>query len=355
VTGSSAEPEEYVSLVVGVDYRTGGTGLTTVADARVIAQVLRHDAEVGGPVWQVTLLSTTEDTVEDRIADEIQQLAMHAAGKHALFYFSGHGEVSREELVLRPRAGGRISVDWLMKRFNLSAALTVTVILDCCFSGGAGEDPEVYTSGQVPGTTNYQATLRENLALMTASRRDQEAREGDNLSPFTRLVASGLNGGAADPQGAVSIVDLFSYVSGYFLPDEQRPQLKINMTDVPFVLKRTEPRVPEHVLDKLADLFTNAGSMIRLDRDLHEGLRPEWPPTTDLTREQQDFDDLGKLRNLGMIRSERVEGGQEEPLYWAAIYGHRVGLTQIGQWYWSKVRRRRQAADDAAGPEVGAE
>jgi hypothetical protein len=296
-------------------------------------------------VWQVTTLTADEETAEDRIGAEIEKLVKRAGRKHVLFFFSGHGDVYRRELVLRARDGGRLSVPWLMNTFNECSALTVTVILDSCYSGAAGDRPKVWSSGRVPGTTQYEATLRENLALMTASRRDQRAREGDQLSPFTRLVTSGLNGGAADPQGLVSIVDLFSYVSGYFLPDEQRPQLKVNMTDVPFVLKRTEPRVPEEVLDKLTTWFKTAGSMKRLSRSRHEGDRPGWPPEKKLTEGQQEFDDLGKVRNLGMLRSEVVVNGQEEPHYWVAVNGHRIGLSPIGQWYWAKVRRRQLAAD----------
>lgn len=344
---SATRAEEYVAVVVGVDYRSSGNGLNTVADAKAIKHVLEQDANVGGPIWKVTELTADEDTVEDRIAGEIERLVRRARRKHLLFFFSGHGDVFRKELVLRPRGGGRISVDWLMKMFNACPAHTVTVILDSCFSGAAGDAWEVYSSGRVPGTTQREATLRENLALMTASRRDQKAREGDNLSPFTRLLASGLSGGAADPQGSVSIVDLFAYVSGYFLPDEQRPQLKINMTDVPFVLKQTEPRVPEEVLDKLTTWFETPGSMKKLTRR-HEGTRPGWPPKKRLTKLQREFDDIGKVRNLGMIRSEQTHKGQEEPHYWVAVNQHRIGLSPIGQWYWSKVKRRQAAAAERA-------
>lgn len=343
--GDEALHADYTALVVGIDYGGGIGSLSTIADAKAVRRVLEHDAEVGGPIWDVTVLAATVDGTEQQVKAAVRTLVHEAGGQHLLFYFSGHGAVPDDELVLLTKGGGEIPIDWVMKRFNGCGAATVTVILDCCFSGAAGDEARVWSSGRDSG--QRVTVLRENLALMTASQRDQTARSGDQLSPFTRLLVSGLGGGAADHQGSVSIVDLFSYVSGYFLPDEQRPQLKINMTDVPFVLKRDKPRVSEEVLGKLTTWFKEPRDWKRLTPE-HEGDRPGWPPEKGLTDLQKEFDEIGRVRNLGMIESERSHDGHGEPHYWVAMNRQRIRLSPIGQWYWAKVKRRQQAAQGSA-------
>lgn len=346
--GSPGTRPSHAALVVGIDYAASGVvgeRLSTVADAKEMQRVLEHDTGAGGPVWDVTSLTAAADTARGRLEAAVGELVRDAAGRHLFLYFSGHGDTPFDDLALRASDGGHIHVDWVMKMFTRCEAATVTIVLDCCYSGSAGDTGEVWSSDSVDG--QRAATLRENLALMTASRRDQTARAGDGLSPFTRLLASGLRGGAADHQGHISIVDLFSFVSGYFLPDEQRPQLKINMTDVPFVVKRVEPRVSDDVLEKLTTWFEEVGDWKELTR-LHEGDRKSWPPTDKLSDLQREFDEIGRVRNLGMIRSREVHEGQEEPHYWVAMNNNEIGLTPIGQWYWLKVKRRQNAARDAA-------
>lgn len=346
MTEDEATSERYAALVIGIDYGGGADGLTTVTDARAMKRVLEHDAEVGGPVWHVDALTADYETTAKQVKAAVRELVEDAKGQHLLFFFSGHGAVPDDELVLLGHDGGEIEIDWVMKRFNGCAAATVTVILDCCFAGAAGDQARVWSSGRDAG--QRVAELRENLALLTASQRDQTSRTGDLLSPFTRLLVSGLSGGAADHQGAVSIVDLFSFVSGYFLPDEQRPQLKVNMTDVPFVMKRLPPRVPEEVLEKLTTWFVDPRDPKQLHPD-HEGDRPGWPPDRDLTPDQKEFDEIGRVRNLGMIESVRRHEGQEEPHYWVAFNETEIQLTPIGQWYWAKVKKRQRAAGAGRG------
>jgi hypothetical protein len=341
---------DYIGLVVGINNYADGKSLeAAVRDANAIADVLEHDGDAEKtPRWALKRLvdcvpgkngeMKRKKVTATKVTSAIEELLDASAGRHVLFWFSGHGSAPRGNLRL-DTARGVVPTKGLIDEFNACEAKSVTIVLDCCFSGAMGDEPKVYESGSVP-TSRPGAIIRENLAVMTACRGSEETPDGEVHSPFTHLLLAGLKGGAADHQGAISIVDLFSHVSGYFLPTEPRPQLKINMTAEPFVLRRIEPRVPQHVLDQLVTWFEDPDlpKALKPEHEGPAGDRPEWP-MEERTAMQKEFDDIGRVRNLGMIESVRKENGEEEPLYWVAKRGGEVQLTSLGKWYWAKVDR----------------
>lgn len=341
---------DYIGLVVGInDYPHSQPLESAVRDARDVAALLARDGDAErSRRWDLdTILFEEGDTAEtvtrttnvaDQILLKVKELTSREdlASKNVLFWFSGHGSAPIGRLRLDTPDSSLLSQE-VIDLFNECPAKTVTIILDCCFAGSVGDEPQVFESGAVR-TGRPNAAIRENLAVLTSCRGFERAADGDGNSPFTTLLLAGLKGGAADHQGAVTIVDLFSYISGYFQTGEQRPQLKINMTGEPLVLRAMKPRVPEMVLNKLTTWFPTVDHQFQLT-PAHEGKRDDWPQT-DLDEFQVEFDEIGKVRNLGMIDSVTPD----MPHYWVALKSGYIKLSPVGEWYWHKVDKRRRGS-----------
>ncbi|WP_373407853.1 caspase family protein [Microbacterium esteraromaticum] len=147
--------------------------------------------------WQVgDLLSAIDLELED--------------AKHFLFYFSGHGHVTQFGLELvtpekEHNLDSGIYFDVLLHRFNTAPADTeITVILDCCFSGEAGDTARAANEALQHRFT----TLREGITILASSGRTEESRaDAEGPSDFTGAVIERLN---ADVK-RTTILDVYSW------------------------------------------------------------------------------------------------------------------------------------------------
>lgn len=130
---------------------------------------------------------------------------------HFLFYFSGHGVINNFGLQLatpekeEPNDSG-VYFDVLLHRFNKSDTAEVTIILDCCFSGAAG-DSSISSARESLKLTH----LREGITILASSGRTEisEAfREG--LSVFTEKLVERLDEQFYD---SIDIFDLYKSTS----------------------------------------------------------------------------------------------------------------------------------------------
>ena len=131
--------------------------------------------------------------------------------EHFLFYFSGHGVLNSFGLQLatpekeHPNDSG-VYFDALLHRFNQTSTTEVTVILDCCFAGAAGDRSFDAASNALKLTH-----LREGVSILASSGRNQ-ASEGapDGPSVFTKHVLDCLS---RTDVTAVSVLDLYTWTS----------------------------------------------------------------------------------------------------------------------------------------------
>jgi hypothetical protein len=145
-----------------------------------------------------------------------------------LLYYSGHGfpdingnlylcacDTTTSSLVATGISDGEINAI-----INLSAARTVIVILDCCYSGAF--------KGALPS-----GLKGEGRFVITSSRRGQLAADAElvtGASLFTGYLVEGLRLGTLDANGDGYVVlnDLYDYVLHQLRPTGQIPQRNVH-------------------------------------------------------------------------------------------------------------------------------
>lgn len=326
------------ALLVGIDHYPDGNNLQgCVADATVLSKLLSANAD-GSPNWRVELVTGLEDGVpvtRDSLRQSVASLFQNSRDADLLFFFSGHGGQSPwgADLVtqdLTPNSLG-MSMNDLITLANDSPARSITLLLDCCFSGSAGNT----TSDQAAVAEAFRISktvLRENLTIMAASRPAELSMEVDGHGAFTRLLLDGLDGGATDHRGNVTALSLYGYISAAFDAWEQRPVLKAHVTE-PVSLRVGPAWLEPELLRALPEHFPSAEYRLQLTPE-HEG---DGRPLGDRpgTHEQQQFDYLGRLRNANLVTTDN-----RRDHYWTAMENGYVYLTPLGQYFWKLAKRK---------------
>jgi hypothetical protein len=93
------------------------------------------------------------------------------------------------------------------------------------------------------------------------------------------------------------------------------------------------PRIEVALLRSLPAYFPSPDARLRLTPE-HEGEGRPLPSTGEGTPEQQEFDYLGRLRNAGLVTTDR---GRDH--YWVAMERGEVYLTQLGRYFWGLADR----------------
>ncbi len=303
------------ALLVGVDdYQDpGGLDLEAcVSDAEAMASLLeRHEDREKNYDCELFDSSAYQAGFVTRgdLLVKLDEWFSDARGADLLFYFSGHGAVTRfgPQLVtsdLQPPHDLGIGVQALVHRANLSDAREVLIILDCCFSGSAGQ-----WSG--PLDEFAKVPLREEMTIMASSRPQQVSTATSEHSSYTQLLLTGLQGAAADIRGRVTPPELHAFACAGFREGwGQEPVLRTN-TSSPHVLRRCAPALPTEHLEALSIHFTEPD------------LRRDWPttegPTDALTAH------LEVLRSAGLLDARAALSGE-------------VRLNARGQYLWRLSR-----------------
>lgn len=243
----------------------------------------------------------------------------------SVLYFAGHGAEAASDVALVVQDGTTrtpgVAFSELMGLIQGSSVREIIVVLDCCFSGGAGGVP------QLGGTA---AALRPGVAILTASRADQTSAEtlaGRGL--FSTFLEGALEGGAADVVGKVTLAGLYAYLSESFGAWSQRPTLKTNVDRLE-ELRRCRPAVPLEELRELATLFPTPDFELPLD--------PSFEPT-------EEPPDAGNERVFGILQHCRaaklVEPIVGDHLYFAAMASEPCRLTPLGRHYRNLAEQAR--------------
>ncbi|MER7667009.1 caspase family protein [Kitasatospora sp. NPDC096128] len=326
------------AIVVGIDDYQTAPLQGCVADAEALKDLLATNAD-GGPNWRVELLTSARAPriTRDRLRGALAQLFANARDSDLLFYFAGHGIQTAwgADLVTQDatRHSFGVSMNDLITLANDSPARSVTLLLDCCFGGDAGNSPGHQAAAVAETFRLNRSTLRENVTVLAASRATEASEEVDGHGAFTRVLLDGLAGGATDHLGNVTALSLYSFTSAAFDAFQQRPTLKTHMTE-PVVLRIGPPWVDAELLRQLPAHFRTADSPVWLS-PAHEGEGRPLPPGNPGTREQQQFDYLGRLRNANLVTTD----GRRDH-YWVAMDSGAVYLTPLGRYFWNLAKRR---------------
>ena len=139
-------------------------------------------------------------------------------------------------------------------------ARKLVIVLDCCHAGGIGVLRDASAPALRDGLSEdyYQRLAQGQGRVIFSASRDTEYSiqlSGDDLGLFTKHLLAGLQGGAANEDGLVTIFGLFEYVQPLVTTDnpQQHPKLTLDV----------EQNFP-----------------IALWRGGDEGRRPAWMPTS---------------------------------------------------------------------------
>ncbi|MFI5492598.1 caspase domain-containing protein [Actinoplanes sp. NPDC051859] len=326
------------ALIVGIDSYPSQRSLTgCVADAVALHALLARHAD-GTPNWDA-LLITSDNALEitrDSLRRALTRLFGNARDADLLFYFAGHGGQTPWGADLMTQDATThslgVSMNDLVTLANDSPARSITIVLDCCFSGDIGNSPGLRAAGVAENFRLDRAVLRENLTIMAASRATEPSQESAGHGVFTRILLEGLDGGATDHRGNVTALSLYGYLSPAFSAWQQRPVLKTSLTE-PVVLRVGAPWLDLGMLRDLPRHFPAEDHRLQLT-PAHEGDGRPLPPDDRGTFEQQQFDYVGRLRNAHLVTTDDLRDH-----YWVAMDSGYVYLTPLGRHFWRLADR----------------
>jgi hypothetical protein len=315
------------ALLVGIDYYENFSPLYGCAnDAAAIHPLLLRNEDCS-PNLECRLASAKErasQVTRDQLKEMINEL-LSGGAEFALLYFAGHGAQTDGGVALATSDGTEgtpgVMFSEVLAAITKSSIAEITVILDCCFSGGATV---------IEALNNGLANLRKGLSVLTASRDDQVSMEtAEGRGQFSTYLEGALKAGAADVLGHVNVAGLYSYLSESFGAWEQRPTFKANV-DRLHDIRTCKPLTPLETLRKLTEWFPTPG--------FDYPLNPTYEPTNNKERNPNEkiFAGLQKYRACRL-----VEPIKEEHMYFAAMNSTGCRLTPLGKHYWSLVKAER--------------
>jgi hypothetical protein len=313
------------ALLVGINHYQRVIPLAgCVNDVRALEPLIaRHDDE--SPNFECVACVSGEQTVDRNLLLESIDNLLAPGVDVALLYFAGHGMEEGGDVVLVPQEAASpnegVAFSIVLNKIQASKIREIVVILDCCFSGGAGN---------IPALGANVATLREGLALFSASRADQTAAETPySRGMFSTLFCGALEGGAADVLGNVSLAGTYAYLSESFGSWAQRPTFKANL-DRSSVLRQSRPAVTPKELRQLPVIFPDPDADLPLN------------PRYDQESPERDEKLAPVMNILQRCRSARLlEAVGTEHLYHAAMQSKACRLTPLGKHYWRMAKQNR--------------
>lgn len=303
------------ALIVGIDHYAAHPLTGCVNDAQILAGLLeRH--ENGDRNFDCRLLLSGGEKVDrPTLRQALRELFAFPADL-ALLHFSGHGTVNDLGGFLvtqdaRQYDEGVAMSEVLQLANEATSVKEVVILLDCCHSGAFGNAPHV----------NNQATLREGIAVLTASRSTQPAIEVNGRGVFTSLIAAALCGGAADVLGKVTVGSVYAYVDQILGAWDSRPLFKAHVASLT-PLRHCNPIVPASIIRLLPDLFPKPDFIYPLDPSFEPSAEPFEHPNEEI---------FGKLQLLRDARLLVPHGSSH--LYFAAMESKGCRLTPLGRFY----------------------
>src|SRR3954447_25303450 len=305
------------ALLVGINHYESAPLTGCIDDAKRMERLLRRhdDGRVNFDTQLVT--SDREPVTRARLRGGVEKLFADPADA-ALLYFSGHGTendlggylVTTDATLYNE---GVALGDVLALANGASHISEVAIIVDSCHSGWLGT---------VPAVDNMQASLREGLSILTASRSSQSSVEHGESGVFTELVGSALDGGATDILGNVSVAAVYAYVDQALGAWDQRPLFKSHVSRM-LSLRSAKPAIDVAILRRLPEWFPGPGTDFPLS--------PRHEPTMEPhDREAEGVFDCLQACN----RVKLVEPISEKHMYFAAVHGSGCRLTALGRFYW---------------------
>ena len=321
------------SLLYGIDRYGSSPLMGCVDDAQRMAKLLSRHSN-GDPNFECRERYAPLDSMDTVTVDIIRDDLDWVFGNKPdtlLFYFSGHG--ANDDLgTLLACQDGCYPLRDLVARFNNAlrsgnVKKEAIIILDCCFSGGAGHTPVVKEN---------TAVIAEGLTILAATRPDQPGIATSGGSVFTNLLVEALDGGAADLLGQVTLSSAYAFVDIRLGAFDQRPMFKCHISSFS-ELRKCEEGIARAMLRNMVRYFIDVYTEYALDPSYEEDKRDATPEKQERNKQNEAiFAEFRKLASLGLL-----EPVGEKYLYWAAVKSKACRLTSLGRHYWQLVKAGR--------------
>ena len=310
------------ALLIGIDHYVDNPLGGCVNDARALRALLARNANDSRNFECVELTSAevgppiTSHGLESAVTG-----LLNSESDTAFIHFSGHGTVEAQGAsAVVAQDGGTLRLTDIIAMMAESKIRQRVLTLDCCFAGGVGA--EQFLSANV-------SVLPEGVAVLAAARATESASEEAGSGAFSTYLCAGLDGGAADVVGRVTVAGLYAYLDEAFGVLDQRPVMKANLTRL-VDLRTCEPLVPIETLRRLPEFFPDPASNFSLD--------PEFEDTV----EEHDPDKVAVFKELQKCAAAQlVVPVDEKHMYFAAMNSKSCRLTALGQRYWRLAREDR--------------
>lgn len=314
-----------IALVVGIDnYRNINSLSCCVSDATAVNDLLGRNGDAErSKNFDTRLLIADGDKEITRatLKDNVEKLFKTDA-EIALFYFAGHGyiESSGGYIITSEctRGDEGLSLRTLVDIANGSLARNKIIILDSCYSGAAG---------QIPNLKNHSA-IADGVTILTASRDDETSTEIGDHGVFTYLLLDALRGSAANLTGDITPGSVYAHIDQSLGAWEQRPIFKTN-TERFVSLRKVTPPIAIEELRRISELFPSEGYVYQLDPSYEprdEGRTPDMPPSN--PRHNDIFSTLQKYNRLNLLVPVDADH-----MWNAAMESTGCKLTLLGEHY----------------------
>ncbi len=306
------------ALVVGIDHYADNPLDGCINDAKNIHKLIKRN-EDGSPNFDSLLLTSESETITRALLKEKIEALFKDEAEMAFLYFSGHGTSNNLGGYVVTQDASKydegVSMVDILRYANSSRIKECVIMLDCCFSGHLGNQPDI----------DNKTVIREGVSILTASRSNQASVEVDGNGLFTSLVCDALEGGAADLLGTVTTASVYAHVEPIFDAWKQRPLFKTHISKST-VLRKCKSKIDPAILRELLEFFPTANSIFPLDKTFE----PEEEPKGHSN--ERIFAKLQACRALGLLKPDG-----EEHMYFAALRNKSCSLTALGRFYWHLV------------------
>jgi hypothetical protein len=320
-----AMSESRMALVVGIDnYQHINPLSCCISDAIAVNNLLERNGDAAHlKNFDTKLLIGSGDKLITRstLKNNVEQL-FKANVEIALFYFAGHGyiESSGGYIITSECTQGDegLSLRTLVNIANASPARNKIIILDSCFSGAAGE---------IPNLENHSA-IADGVTILTASKRDEPSAEIGNHGVFTNLLLDALKGSAANLTGDITPGSIYAHIDQSLGAWEQRPVFKTN-TERFVSLRKVTPPIAIEDLRRISEFFPSEGYVYQLDPSYeprNEGRTSNMPPSN--PENNAIFAILQKYNHLNLLIPVNANH-----MWNAAMESTGCKLTMLGEHY----------------------
>ncbi len=304
------------ALIVGINDYPNARLYGCVDDANHIAAILSKN-EDGSPNFSCKKLISEEVKITRAVLREHLQELFGYKADVGLFYFAGHGTVTKFGGYLvtqdfEENDEGVAMID-ILSLANEAKIDEVVIILDCCHSGAVG---------LIPALQSDQVHLREGVSILCATRESQAAVEKEGSGMFTTLICGALEGGASDIIGDVTVASIYAFVDQALGAWDQRPLFKSQVSRL-LPLRKCNPVIDLATLRRLPEYFPVPDFEYALD------------PSFESTSEKPDEKNVTIFTHFQKYRDARLLVPViEKHLYYAAMNSTACQLTALGQFYW---------------------